>query len=352
MNRRNFIQHGARVALAAPFIKLPDVLSGKGMGIVVHSYGHRWDSKAGSEKYPGFFNAIDLLDHCRELGGAGVQVVVRNWTPDFTRKVKSRLDKTGMYLEGSVALPKTSDDKSRFEEDVKCARDAGAEVIRTVCLSGRRYENFHSLREFQEFRKNSVASLQMAEPVMAKYRMKLAIENHKDWRARELADVLKEIGSEWTGVTVDFGNSISLMEDPIDVVNTLGPYIFSTHVKDMAVQEYDEGFLLSEVPLGQGFLNLRKMCDICREHNPKVNFNLEMITRDPLKIPCLTEEYWSTFTSVDGKELARTLRMVREKRPALPLPEISGLTAEEQLAVEEKNIVACLEYSRSALGMR
>ncbi|HEX8037590.1 MAG TPA: TIM barrel protein, partial [Chryseosolibacter sp.] len=259
---------------------------------------------------------------------------------------------TGMYLEGSIALPKTADDKPRFEEDVKSARDAGAEIIRTVCLSGRRYENFHSPGEFEEFRKNSLASLQLAEPLMAKYRMKLAIENHKDWRARELADILKRLGSEWTGVTVDFGNSISLMEDPIDVVNTLGPFIFSTHVKDMAIQEYDQGFLLLEVPLGQGFLDLRKMCDICRAHNSKVNFNLEMITRDPLKIPCLTEDYWSTFTSVGGKELARTLRTVREKRSSLPLPEISGLTAEEQLAAEEKNVVACLEYSRSALGMR
>lgn len=351
MNRRDFIQQSAQLALAAPFMKVPRAPGGKRMGIVVHSYAHRWDSKAGSEKYPGFFNAIDLLDHCHELGAAGVQAVVRNWTPDFTGKVRARLDKTGMYLEGSVSLPKTADEKSRFEQDVKSARDAGAEVIRTVCLSGRRYENFHSLREFQEFLKNSVASLQMAEPVMAKYRMKLAVENHKDWRAQELADVLEKIGSEWTGVTVDFGNSISLMEDPIEVANTLGPYIFSTHVKDMAVQEYDGGFLLSEVPLGQGFLDLGKMCDICRKHNPKVNFNLEMITRDPLKIPCLTEDYWSTFPSVGGKELARTMRTVREKRPSFTLPEISGLTAEEQLAVEEKNIIACLEYSRSALGM-
>ncbi len=338
--------------MVLPFLKMPDMLKDKRMGIVVHSYGHRWNSKAASKKYAAFADAVDLLDHCHEIGGGGIQVVVRNWTTEFARKVKSKLDKTGMYLEGSVALLKTADDKERFEQDVRSARDAGAEVIRTVCLSGRRYENFHSLMEFQEFRKNSIASLQMAEPVMAKYRMKLAIENHKDWRASELADVLKNLGSQWTGVTVDFGNSISLMEDPMDVVHTLAPYIFSTHVKDMGVQEYDEGFLLSEVPLGQGFLDLKKMCDICREHNPDVNFNLEMITRDPLKIPCLTDDYWSTLASVDGKELARTLRMVREKRHPFPLPEISVLTPEEQLAVEEKNIIACLDYSKSTLGMR
>jgi hypothetical protein len=35
------------------------------------------------------------------------------------------------------------------------------------------------------------------------------------------------------------------MEDPMEVVKTLLPYLFSTHVKDMAVDEYEDGFRLS-----------------------------------------------------------------------------------------------------------
>ena len=71
-------------------------------------------------------------------------------------------------------------------------------------------------------------------------------------------------------------------------------------------------FLLAEVPLGKGVLDLPKVIALCREYNPEVTFNLEMITRDPLKIPCLTEKFWETFTDVNGKDLAQTLRMVNK----------------------------------------
>jgi hypothetical protein len=42
----------------------------------------------------------------------------------------------------------------------------------------------------------------------------------------------------------------------MDVIKTLVPYVFSTHVKDMALEEYVDGFLLSEVPLGTGYIRL------------------------------------------------------------------------------------------------
>ena len=58
----------------------------------------------------------------------------------------------------------------------------------------------------------------------------LAVENHKDWLAAELVDIMQKLNSEWIGVTLDFGNSIALIEDPMDVVETLAPYIFSAHV--------------------------------------------------------------------------------------------------------------------------
>jgi hypothetical protein len=43
-----------------------------------------------------------------------------------------------------------------------------------------------------------------AEPILRKHKVKLAVENHKDWRAPELASALKQLNSEWIGVTLDF----------------------------------------------------------------------------------------------------------------------------------------------------
>jgi sugar phosphate isomerase/epimerase len=346
MNRRTFIHQTTKAAAILPFVSVPKIFKEERMGIVVHSYGIRWNSKIESTKYPGFSDAIELIEHCHAIGAGGVQVGVGNWSADFAKKVRARREKLGLYLEGSIGLPKSPEGVSTFEQEVINAKEAGARILRTVCLGGRRYETFHSADEFETFRKNSIKSLQIAEPVVRKHQMKLAVENHKDWRAPELADVIKNLSSESVGVTVDFGNSISLIEDPMEVVQTLAPYAFSTHVKDMGVDEYQDGFLLSEVPLGTGILDLAKMYRICREHNPTVTFNLEMITRDPLKIPCLTETFWSTFPDVSPMELARTLQMVKQKRDTDGLPEVSQLNNEEKLAVEEQNILESLRYSK------
>ncbi len=351
MDRRNFLQQTAKAAMVLPFVHLPAFAKENRMGIVVHSYGLRWNSKVESEKYPGFANAIDLLEHCHSIGAGGVQVGVKNWTPDFGKKVRDKREKLGLYLEGSIGLPQKAEDVQAFEQDVIGAKEAGAEVLRTVSLGTRRYESLHSSADFEEFRKKAIRALEISEPVARKHKMKLAVENHKDWRADELADVIRKLNSEWIGVTLDFGNSIALMEDPMEVVQTLAPFMFSTHVKDMGVNEYPEGFLLSEVPLGEGMIDLKKMFEICRKQLPTVTFNLEMITRDPLKIPCLTDDYWATFQGVSGDALARTLRMVREKPFKPSLPKVSHLKDEEKLAAEEQNILTSLSYSKSNLGL-
>ncbi|QIP14792.1 sugar phosphate isomerase/epimerase [Spirosoma aureum] len=352
MYRREFLQKAGVGAVALSMPQMPDFFKTTGMGIVVHSYASRWNPKTPSSAYPGFANALDLLDHCHEIGAGGAQVVVNDWSAEFAKKVREKREKLGLYLEGSIALPKKPGDVAKFEQEVVNAKEAGAQILRTVCSSGRRYETYHSAEAFQELRKNALVSLQLSEPVLRKHKVKLGVENHKDWRAKELVALIKQMNSEWIGVTLDFGNSIALLEDPMEVIQTLVPYVFTTHVKDMAVEEYADGFLLSEVPLGQGLLNLPTIIELCKKHNPAVTFNLEMITRDPLEIPCLKPDYWATFDNVPGSDLARTLRMVREHKPKTALPRISQLSADNRLAAEEGNIVACLSYSKDHIGLK
>jgi sugar phosphate isomerase/epimerase len=321
------------------------------MGIVVHSYWARWNSKTASDQYPSFTNALQLLRHCKEIGAGGIQVTLNDWTDDFTKKMRDEREKLGLYLEGSIGLPKTEADVPRFEAQLLYAKEAGAKILRTVCMSGRRYENFHSQAEFQQFKMGAISSLRLAEPIVRKHQIKLAIENHKDWRASEMVVLIKLIQSEWIGVTLDFGNNISLLENPMEVISTLAPYSFSTHVKDMGVQEYEKGFLLSEVPLGQGIVDLPAAVALCKKSNPLITFNLEMITRDPLKIPCLDSAYYETMGDISSSALAKTLAMVREKKFAGKLPQTSSLSGEQALALEEKNIVDCLAFSKSSLGL-
>jgi 3-oxoisoapionate decarboxylase len=105
------------------------------------------------------------------------------------------------------------------------------------------------------------------------------------------------------------------------------------------------------VPLGEGFLDIERIIGTCRRHNPKVRFNLEMITRDPLRIPCMTEQYWATLSEVRGRELARTMAMVRKHASKKPLPRTTGLNDEERIALEDEHIRRSFVFAKEKLNL-
>ena len=323
----------------------------KRLGVCTYSYNIHWKAARDGHPKARFKDTLEFLEYCHQLGAGGVQIGVGSREADYPKKLRERAEAYEMYFEGQTSLPQQTSDVDRFEAEIHAAREAGASVVRAAMLGGRRYETFDSAEAFRQFAEKSWQSLTLAEPILKEHRVRLAIENHKDRRVPELLDLLKRISSEYVGVCVDVGNNIALLEEPMAVVEALAPFAFSTHLKDMAVQEYEEGFLLSEVPLGEGFLDLQKMVAVLQKANPTIQFNLEMITRDPLKIPCLTKKYWATMESVPAAQLAGTLAMVRKHAATKPLPRTNGLDTDRQLALEDENVKASFAFARERLGL-
>jgi len=307
-------------------------------GIGDHSYGFRR-----------FGDPLAFLEHARSLGAGGVQTALGARDDAFTDRLRAKAEEHGLYLEGSIALPRNAADVVRFAAETRTLKRCGASVFRTVLLGGRRYEVLESPDALRAFLDQARQSVALARPVLEKAEVSAAIENHKDLRASELLDLVKAQDSPFIGVCVDLGNNIALLETPEETVRTLAPHALSTHVKDMGVEEYPDGFLLSEVPLGTGSLDLPALIAALRRTRPGIRLNLEMMTRDPLKIPCLVPKYWAAFDGVPGDRLAAMLRWVRTNAAKAPLPRVSGLSREDQGSREEENVKLCLQYSRQRL---
>ena len=113
---------------------------------------------------------------------------------------------------------------------------------------------------------------------------------------------------------------------------------------------YDDGFLLADIPLGQGFIDLKQIVEILQTAKPHVRFSLELITRDPLKVPVLSDKYWTTFPDLPASDLASTLKTVRDGTTD-NLQYVSRLAPEQQLAQEDANIRESLDYARDELGL-
>jgi 3-oxoisoapionate decarboxylase len=320
------------------------------LGLVVYNCARRRQWLSEEDSAFDLYEPLTFLKHCHDLGAGGMQAPLGVMEAERVRSLRDYAVEHGLFIEAIVTPPADRSDVDRFDAEIRTAAEAGALAARTVIIPGRRYERFETLAEFREFEARGERMLELAVPIVERHRVPLAVENHKDQRNDERVALLKRIDSEYVGACVDTGNSFALLEDPIETIEVLAPWAFSVHLKDQAVREYEEGFLLGDIPLGEGCLDLKRMVEILRQARPKLRFVLELITRDPLRVPCLTEQYWATLPDVPGSDLARTLRIVRRHR-AESLQEVSSLSLKEQVALEDANIASSLKYARENLGL-
>jgi sugar phosphate isomerase/epimerase len=344
---------GAGLLLAAPAVVVGEAAPQRTkLGLVSYCLGIRERARqAGRAPGPTLGDPTAFLEECHRMGAGGMQVSLGARDDAELAALRTKAEAWEMRVEAILTLPRDAPDLDRFEKEVVAAAQAGAAVARTAMLPGRRYEEFATAEAYRAAAERGLKSLQLAEPVAARHHLRLAIENHKDHRTAEKIGVLKRLGSEYVGACIDVGNNLALLEDPVETVRALAPWALTVHLKDHAVREYDEGFLLADAALGEGFLDLPAIVQIVRKARPAATFNLEVITRDPLKVPVLTDKYWATFDDVPGRDLARTLRLVKAHASPAPLPTVSDLPPERQVEVEAGNVTRSLAYARDKLGL-
>lgn len=296
------------------------------------------------------FRPENFFEHAYALGAGGYQVSFGVLDARRADTLRQQAEAVGMYIEGIVRAPKKKSDLDRFEAEMKSAAAVGARAVRSTIFSGRRYEVFESMEQYRQHDAQSQRSLELAAPIAEKYRVAFAPENHKDHRIDERVAALKRIDSEFVGACVDTGNNFALLEDPVETARALAPWAHAVHLKDQAVQLNDQGFLFGDIPLGQGFVDLKQVVEVLRVAKPEIHFTLELLTRDPLQVPCLEPKYWTTFTDMPATDLARTLRTVRDNH-ADELQYPSRLTLEQQVALEEDNVRRSIAYARDQLDL-
>ena len=179
MKRRNFLQTlaaGASLGMArGGRADAPAPAARTSMGVVQYSFSVS----------PHSHSALDFLEYCAGLGAGGVQTGLDSLDEGYLDRLRRRASELGMYLEVIVSLP-PKDGAADFERRVAAAAQAGAECLRSACLSGRRYENFSSLEQWNDFVAESHQRLALAVPILEKHHMTMGLENHKDWTVDEM----------------------------------------------------------------------------------------------------------------------------------------------------------------------
>ena len=164
--------------------------------------------------------------------------------------------------------------------------------------------------------------------------VKFGFENHAgDLRSEELLGLIEQVGTDVCGVMLDPGNALWAMEDPMNQIQMLGPYVVCTSVRDYTVWASEKGAIFQWMAIGDGLMDVpaftRYMATLC----PGVPLFVESISNSPRPIPFLTKDFWKGYPNLHAADLVDFLKLCRRGRPieiVKPTPGMDKKTFERQ----------------------
>ena len=214
----------------------------------------------------------DFLTRAHELEVDGVSLescFIARHDRAYLLGVKEVLDRYGLdrvYAWGHPDGLEGGRNRRAYDEmiaSLEHARAIGARVMRVVGSSLRFRKEPHGPQierlsgMFQEAVKEAAA-----------YGIRLAVENHIDFTADEMLELLTNVSSPYLGMNFDTGNFLRLLDDPVKGMQKLARYVYATHIKDLKVRRgvpADEWYFFSSTPVGEGLVDNRKLAGLLAE---------------------------------------------------------------------------------------
>lgn len=236
-----------------------------------------------TERTPEAMQPENLIAAAHRLGLQRLELPSRGWDePGWVNRVGDLQARYGIHVElgwGDNYIAHGADQPTeRFAEFVENAcRPLGVRIIGTASpLHGGRWLKEPPLDEQLD---RLAAALGRLAPVAEAGGVRLAIENHADYRGYELASVLERVGSPAVGARLDTGNAYCAIEEPVAAAEALAPYAFATHIKDEIVEaepgnrRVPPGGLLAlrGCVLGEGHVDFAAILPLLAERGPLGN---------------------------------------------------------------------------------
>jgi len=185
---------------------------------------------------------------------------------NYLQAVKGILDSAGMdrvYAWGHPDGLERGQNPGAYDEmlaHIEYASQIGAKVMRVVGSSLLfRFEPHGP--QLEKLGQQFAEATKIAE----RYEVKLAVENHIDYNADEILQLVRHVNSPYFGVNFDTGNFLRVLDDPIQAMEKLAPYVYATHIKDLLPVKgvpANEWYFFSCVPTNQGMIDNRKIAEI------------------------------------------------------------------------------------------
>ena len=241
--------------------------------------------------------------------------------PANLKRIRARADELNLDVEiGMRSICPTSgtfDPKQGTAEEQLSRMVDAAKIIRSPivrCVLGSQADRRGGIEKHIDA---TVRVLKNTRSKVMDAGIKVAIENHAgDMQARELKSLIEMAGREYVGVCIDSGNAVWTIEDPHLTLETLAPYVETSHVRDSYVFNSPQGTAVQWSRMGEGNVGIDEYIKKYVAQCPGKAVSLEVIVSGTPRIFNYRDpQAWEIFRTTPAWEFARVLALCDKGTP-------------------------------------
>jgi 3-oxoisoapionate decarboxylase len=247
--------------------------------------------------------------------------------PANLRRIRARADE--LHLDLEIGMRSICPTSSAFEAAAGTAQEQLGRMIEAArilkspivrCVLGTQADRRGPIEKHID---ETVKVLKSMRSKVVDAGVKVAIENHAgDMQARELKSLIEAAGPDYVGACIDSGNAVWTIEDPHLTLETLGPYVLTSHMRDSYVFNSPQGTAVQWSRMGDGNIGMEDYLRKYIEQCPGKAVSLEVIvSNSPRLFDYRNPQAWELFRTTPAWEFARFLALCDKGTPrAVPPP--------------------------------
>jgi len=274
---------------------------------------------------------------------------------DNLKKVRARAQELGIEVEiGMMSICPSSKmfnkAQGTAEEQllrmVKAATIVGSPIVR--CVLGSAQDRTGNVSMEQHIA-DTVHVLRNVRSQVVDAGLKVAIENHAgDMQAREVKTLIEGAGKDFVGSCLDSGNPLWAIEDPHLTLETLAPYVLTSHVRDSKVWNTSQGAAVAWCRMGEGNVGIEGYVRDYAQMCPGRALSLEVIVNPSPRIFNYRDpKFWDGYRSTPAWEFARFLALAEKGAPPEPAP---PRPRDQGAKFELEDVEASLRWTKDLLA--
>jgi sugar phosphate isomerase/epimerase len=275
------------------------------------------------------WTAVQCLDYMSKIK---VQVAHLSTTRELSailkeegalKQVRVHAERLGIALEVAMSSicptarafnPKLGTAEEQVGNGLNAARILGTKVMRVFMGAATERSKAVPIEAHME---STIRVLRNMRSRIQDSGVRVAMENHGDFQARELKAFVEEVGKDIVGVCIDSGNPLYTLEDPHLTLEMLAPYTVTSHIRDTAVWRVPEGVAVQWVRIGEGNVDIAGWLKNYVQKCPKLAVSIEsIVVSEPQILRINDPQFWELFPKMPAWEFARFLAIADQGRPA------------------------------------